>query len=80
MGRGMRHPSPFLLRSSCWTGSAVVPLGRYVLEAWPPPDSGWLPRALSLTVSAVPGEWVITQSVALPPSHASVFTPLVYGE
>jgi len=25
-------------------------------------------------------EWMITQSVALPPSHASVFIPLVYGE
>jgi len=63
-----------------WTVSAVVPLGRYMLEAWPPPDSGWLPRAISLTVSAAPGEWVITQSVALPPRQASVFIPLVYGE
>jgi hypothetical protein len=51
-----------------------------MLEAWPPPDSGWLPRAISLTASAATGEWVITQSVALPPRQASVFIPLVYGE
>jgi hypothetical protein len=70
----------FLLCLSCWTVSAVVPLDRYVLEAWPPPDSGWLPRAISLTASAATGEWVITQSVALLPQRASVFIPLVYGE
>jgi len=63
-----------------WTVSAVVPLGQYVLEAWPQPESGWLPRAISLTVSAAPEEWVITQSVALPPQRASVFIPLVQGE
>jgi hypothetical protein len=60
-----------------WTVSAAVPLGQYVLEVWPQPGSSWLARSISLTVSAAPGEWVITQSVALPPSRANVFVPLV---
>ena len=78
-GEGVDIPRPFLLCLSC-RGGAVVPLDRYVLEAWPLPDSSWLPRALSLTVSAATGEWMITQSVALLTQRASVFIPLVYGE
>jgi hypothetical protein len=63
-----------------WTISANVLPGYYLLEASPQPNSGWLPRTISLTVSPATGERVITQSVALPPGRASVFVPVVHNQ